>query len=207
MSLGMDVLDLTTASRATISESTRRSVLPNRTIREEAAAIVSDVRDRGDTALLEYSTRFGGGPAGRHIAVAPKLIEDAGVDVDAGTGAALDAAIWNVRACHEPQRPIATTTSPGRGVTVERIWSPIERIGVYVPGGRAVAAAVAQILHTLLRYEFERRGKPTFERRGSGEIVSDDERRDVGKPKLAQTRRVQLRLRLQIGRASCRERV
>jgi len=138
MIVNIEVLDLHTASEATINNSTRRSALPDRTLRARAAAIVADIEGRGDEALHEYSERFGGGLSGDAVAVEPALIDDAARNLDTKTAKALDTAISNVRTCHEPQRPIATRTTPSCGVTVERVWTPIERVGVYVPGGRAV---------------------------------------------------------------------
>lgn len=137
MSIDIEVLDLATASRTAIADSTRRSALPDRALRMKAAAIVANIEERGDEALTEYSEQFGGGLRNGAPTVDPSLIDGAARDLDADTARALDTAISNVRACHEPQRPIATRTTPGNGVTVERVWTPIERVGVYVPGGRA----------------------------------------------------------------------
>ena len=138
MSLNIRVLDLSSASADEIRASTRRSVVPDPGIRAKAADIVSDVRARGDAALSEYAKRFGGGLADGGVVVPPELIEEAAASIDAMTSRSLDIAIQNVRTCHEVQRPLRTATSPVGGVTVERVWSPIERVGVYVPGGRAI---------------------------------------------------------------------
>jgi histidinol dehydrogenase len=138
MSLSIQVLDLNAASADEIRASTRRSVVPDPSIRAKAANIVSDVRTRGDVALAQYATQFGGGLPSGGIVVPPEMIEAAADSIDAEMSRALDSVIQNVRTCHDVQRPSRTTTSPVEGVTVERVWSPIERVGVYVPGGRAV---------------------------------------------------------------------
>jgi histidinol dehydrogenase len=137
MSINISTIDLTTASRATISDSTRRSAVPDRSLRERAAAIVSDVELRGDSALIEYTERFGGGLDNGQVVVDPAVIDAALDDLDARSAEALDSAIRSVRICHEAQLPTPTETTPTAGVLVERMWSPIDRIGVYVPGGRA----------------------------------------------------------------------
>jgi histidinol dehydrogenase len=136
MSVTIAELDLATAPHPLIEASTQRSVLPDRTLRDRATTIVDDVRSRGDAALVEYGERFGGGLKDGSIVVDQDLIATATIDADTAT--ALDAAIANVRSCHEQLRPVATTIDPVAGVTVERAWSPIERVGVYVPGGRAI---------------------------------------------------------------------
>jgi histidinol dehydrogenase len=99
--------------------------------------IVSDVRDRGNVALIEYGDRLGGSLADRSLVVAPAQIEAASLTLRGDTATALDAAISNVQICHEQQRPSAMTSTPQDGVTVERVWNPVDRVGVYVPGGRA----------------------------------------------------------------------
>ena len=138
MSLNIRRLDLTEADAETVNNSTRRSALPDAGVRRAASDIVTDVSDRGDTALREYSRRFGGALAdGTHrvpvdvIKASPSLLDRELID-------ALDRAIWNVRSCHQTQIPKGTTTVQGTGVTVERVWTPLRRVGVYVPGGRAV---------------------------------------------------------------------
>lgn len=138
MSISIATLDLATASTSAIQDSTQRSVLPDRSLRSRAAAIVADVCDRGDRALIEYGEQFGGSPAGGSIAVDPELIRASADEIDRDTSAAIDAAITNLRACHEPQMPSSVISNPVDGVTVERAWNPIERVGVYVPGGRAI---------------------------------------------------------------------
>ena len=137
MSINISTIDLTTASRTTIRDSTRRSAVPDPSLRERAAAIVSDVGLRGDSALIEYTERFGGGLSNGHIAVDPAVIDAALDDLDTRSADALDGAIANVRICHDAQLPTPTETTPTVGVLVERVWSPIDRVGVYVPGGRA----------------------------------------------------------------------
>lgn len=134
----MNRLVLSTADRSTISRSITRSALPNHDVKRQAASIVSDVALRGDEALHDYSNQFGGGLGDGSIKVAIKAIEDAGVGLREDLRTAMDIAIRNVTACHQVQLPTSTTTSPGAGITVERVWSPLRRVGVYVPGARAV---------------------------------------------------------------------
>ncbi len=138
MTITMNRLDLSTADAPTISASTTRSALPDPDVRQQAAGIVSDVALQGDDAVTDYSNRFGGGLSDGTIEVSPGAIEDAQAELSEDVRVAMEAAIRNVRACHEVQLPTATTTSPDTGVTVERVWTPLRRVGVYVPGGRAV---------------------------------------------------------------------
>jgi len=134
----MNRLDLSIADKLAISRSISRSALPNHDVRRQAASIVSDVARRGDEALHDYSNQFGGGPGDGSIKVAIEAIEDAGVGLSEDLRTAMETAIRNVRACHQVQLPTSTSTSPGAGITVERVWTPLRRVGVYVPGARAV---------------------------------------------------------------------
>jgi histidinol dehydrogenase len=138
MSLNIQVLDLATAPDDAIAGAIQRSAIPDPIVQTKASAIVNDIRARGDLALAEYATRFGGGLTSGDVMVEPAIIEAAGREVDELIARALDTAIRNVHACHEPQRPTSTRTTPSDGVTVERVWTPVSRVGVYVPGGRAV---------------------------------------------------------------------
>lgn len=138
MTITMNRLDLSTADASTISRSTTRSALPDPDVRQQAASIVSDVARRGDEALRDYSNQFGGGLRDGSIRVSIKAIEDAGAGLSEDIRTAIEIAIRNVRACHQVQLPMSTTTFRGTGITVERVWTPLRRVGVYVPGGRAV---------------------------------------------------------------------
>jgi histidinol dehydrogenase len=137
MSISIAELDVATAPGSEIQESIHRSVLPDLSLRSRAAAIVADVRDRGDDALIEHGRQCGGSLADGSLVVNSELILAAADELDRDTSAAIDAAISNVRSCHEPQMPSAVISNPVDGVTVERVWHPIDRVGVYVPGGRA----------------------------------------------------------------------
>ena len=130
--ISLDSLDAT--ERAALVE---RSAVPDPEIRLRAAGVVADVRRRGDDALTEYAERFDGVPAGRAIRVAAVEMKEALEGIDPALRASLETAIANVRAVHEPQRPRDAMVEPESGVVVERRWSPLRRVGVYVPGGRA----------------------------------------------------------------------
>jgi histidinol dehydrogenase len=115
----------------------RRSAVPDPDIRLRAAEVVADVRKRGDAALSEYTERFDGTPVGASLRVSAVAIKEALEALEPDLRAALETAIANVRAVHEPQRPVDGVVESVPGVRVERRWTPLQRVGVYVPGGRA----------------------------------------------------------------------
>ena len=114
-----------------------------------AGEIVAVVRARGDEAVLEWSERLDGErPAS--LRVPPEEI--AAAEAPPAFLAALRRLADAVRAFHEPQRPLDTSTSPYPGVQAARRFVPVRSVGVYAPGGRAsypsslVMAAVTQRL-------------------------------------------------------------
>jgi histidinol dehydrogenase len=115
----------------------RRGAVPDPGVRDAVRSILADVRNRGDDAVREANGRFGGGlPDGRLVLGADDLraARDA---LPATVRTALEQASANVRRFAEPQRPETTRTTIAPGVEVERRWEPIDRVGCYVPGGRA----------------------------------------------------------------------
>jgi histidinol dehydrogenase len=96
--------------------------------------IVADVRDRGDAALLEWTTRFDG-PRPHGLRVSEDRIAAASVEDDVLE--ALRAMIDAVRRFSEAQRPRDTSVEAAPGIVSERRWLPLDAVGVCVPSGRA----------------------------------------------------------------------
>jgi histidinol dehydrogenase len=99
--------------------------------------IVDAVAERGARAALEYGESFDGvRPA--QVRVPAADLDRAMDELDADVGAALGVAIERARAVHADQRRTDTTTTLAPGATVTERWVPVERVGLYVPGGNAV---------------------------------------------------------------------
>jgi histidinol dehydrogenase len=106
------------------------------------AAIIAEVRARGDAALADYTRRFDGVvPAALAVDAAEFAAAEAALPPAAH--AAIDRAIGNVRRFHEAQRapPLAVDTAPG--VRCERFEVPIAAVGLYVPAGSAPLPSAA----------------------------------------------------------------
>jgi histidinol dehydrogenase len=99
--------------------------------------IVDDVAARGAEAALEYGEKFDGVRAAT-VRVPAAVLARALADLDADVRAALEVAIARTRAVHADQRRTDTTTELAPGATVTERWVPVERVGLYVPGGNAV---------------------------------------------------------------------
>lgn len=99
--------------------------------------IVDDVAARGAPAALEYGEKFDGvRPATVRVPAAD--LEAALAGLDPQVRSALEVAIERTRAVHADQRRTDTTTLFDNGAAVTERWVPVERVGLYVPGGNAV---------------------------------------------------------------------
>ncbi len=116
----------------------RRGAVPDPAVRETARATLATIRDGGDAAVRAANTGVGGGrPDGRLVLDADEL-RQARDSLAPRIRRALDQAIANVRRFAETQRPVAsTTTIIAPGIAIERRWTPLARVGAYVPGGSA----------------------------------------------------------------------
>jgi len=114
-------------------------------IHERVREIVSDVRARGDSALLEFTRRFDG-VALASIEVSTAEFAAAETALDTEQRRAIDRAIANVRLFHEAQvgAPLRVETAPG--VVCERQFRPIDAVGLYVPAGVAPLPSAAIML-------------------------------------------------------------
>lgn len=102
-----------------------------------AARIVGDVAERGEQALREQATRFDG-VTGHDIRVPASHLDEALAKLDPAVRAALEEAIARVRHASAAQVPPSVVTEIAPGARVEQRWRPVQRVGVYVPGGKAV---------------------------------------------------------------------
>ena len=127
---------------ADLSVARLRTTLPRGGVDVDAVVptvrpIVDDVMARGAVAALEYGQSFDGVRPDAVRVPAEKLDEALRL-LDADVRAALEVAIERTRVVHADQRRTETTTTLGPGAVVTERWVPVERVGLYVPGGNAV---------------------------------------------------------------------
>ena len=101
------------------------------------APIIEQVRHGGEQTLLDLAERFDGvrPPA---LRVPAEALEAALAGLDPRVRAALEESIRRARLVHDAQHPQDSTVELGEGAVVENHWIPVGRVGLYVPGGRAV---------------------------------------------------------------------
>ena len=104
---------------------------------DKVAPLVHRVRHEGAAAALDYGEQFDGvRPA--HLRVPQAELEKAASELDPQVRQAIEVSIERVRKVHAEQKPAAHTTELAPGATVTEVFRPIERVGLYVPGGKAV---------------------------------------------------------------------
>ena len=111
-------------------------------IEERVAAILADVRARGDAAVLEYTARFDGVQAASMGALQLKADELAAAfdSLPTEQRQALQAAAGRIRRYHEWQKTQGGETATYRdedGTLLGQKVTPLARVGIYVPGGKA----------------------------------------------------------------------
>jgi len=104
-----------------------------------AAGIIDDVRLRGDTALLEYSTRFDrlSVTSISELEITRETLNQALADLDAQTREALETAASRIELFHQRQKAVSWQFMDDDGSTLGQQIQALDRVGIYVPGGKA----------------------------------------------------------------------
>ncbi|MEN9834514.1 MAG: hypothetical protein RL011_707, partial [Pseudomonadota bacterium] len=114
----------------------RPAVSQSQDIGRRVAAIVDDVRIGGDQALRKYTLELDG-YSGDSLAVTEDEWERALTKVSAAEWAALKRAADQIRRFHAAEMPQPLRVEVSPGIVCQRLWRPIERVGLYVPAGTA----------------------------------------------------------------------
>ncbi|MDC3426211.1 histidinol dehydrogenase [Aquibacillus sp. 3ASR75-11] len=101
-----------------------------------AKRILDDIRENGDEALKKYVQQFDG-TVPSNWEVTKEERKQAWDDVDPKTIAALQKAADNIRQFHQKQLPTSRTMELSDQIQSGQLYRPIERVGIYVPGGTA----------------------------------------------------------------------
>jgi histidinol dehydrogenase len=111
----------------------------DRRVDAAAAAIVDDVRARGDAALLEHTNRFDrtNSPSVAALEIPAAEMRAALEALPVEDRAALEAAARRVHAFHEKQRGESWSLTEDDGTVLGQRVTPLDSVGVYVPGGLA----------------------------------------------------------------------
>jgi len=106
-------------------------------VARDVAAILADVRARGDAALAAYTARFDGHDLGEDWRISAQTCREAFDALDPALRAALELAAERIRAYHAAQLPEDRDYLDAAGVRLGAKWRAVDGAGLYVPGGRA----------------------------------------------------------------------
>jgi len=98
---------------------------------EVAKNIISEVKTLGDEAIFQYTEQFDGVRLDELSSTADRM------DCDDDTLNAIKQAITNIRMYHQAIKPQTISCKTAEGVELEKVYKPIKRVGLYVPGGSA----------------------------------------------------------------------
>lgn len=106
---------------------------------EKVDAIISDVKERGDQAIFDYTKQFDGADlCADNLLVTEDEIKEAYEQVDEELIQVIRKAIKNIKEFHEKQKQNSWFETRTEGVMLGQKVTPMESCGVYVPGGKAV---------------------------------------------------------------------
>lgn len=101
--------------------------------------ILTQVRNRRNEAIFEYTKQFDGADiCADNVLVTEQEIEEAYREVDPKLLEVIRKALVNIRSYHEKQRQFSWFDSEDSGIILGQKITPLKRVGVYVPGGKAV---------------------------------------------------------------------
>ena len=115
-----------------------RSSKPDPDLIATVQSILNDVRSRGDTALVEYTNKFDQREICiTDIEISAVRLEEALNGINKDLHQALEISVERIRAYHERQKQDSWQYTDKDGNTLGQQITPLERVGVYVPGGKA----------------------------------------------------------------------
>lgn len=130
-----------------LSEDTKKDILENLLKRSpnsygkfeaSVAAILADVKEKGDEAVFDYTKRFDGADINAaNIVVTKEEIDEAYSLVDEQLVEVIRKAFVNIREYHAKQKQYSWFDSTPNGTILGQKVTPLNRVGVYVPGGKA----------------------------------------------------------------------
>jgi histidinol dehydrogenase len=104
---------------------------------EKVRPICEAVHHRGDAALIDFAEKFDGVRL-ESVRVPAAALDKALEELDPAVRAALEESIRRARLVHREQRRTTRTTQVVPGGSVTEKWVPVDRVGLYAPGGRSV---------------------------------------------------------------------
>jgi histidinol dehydrogenase len=141
---GMKIFTHRDAGYATFVKKLRRRAIPEDSVRDLVSAIIAKVAAEGDQALIELTDRFDGAKLSRKaLFVSEKEFAEAEAGVTAATRDAVRRSLANIHAFAKRSMRKDWSGKNAEGATVGERFTPFDRVGVYVPGGKAPLVSTA----------------------------------------------------------------
>lgn len=136
--LPMKLLSHSDPAYATFVKRLKRRALPDPGVRDLVADIIAEVSAKGDAALVEFTKRFDGATLGpKNLFVTEEEFETAARATKATTRRAISRTLKNITAFAKHSLRKDWSYRNAEGAIVGERFTPFERVGVYVPGGKA----------------------------------------------------------------------
>ena len=140
----MKILSHTDRGYATFVRKLKRRAIPGDDVRELVGEIVADVSRRGDTAVLEYTCKFDNAElTPRTMKVDAGELAAARGTVTAATRKAVAASLANIHRFAKRSMRKDWSAKNAQGAETGERFTPFDRVGVYVPGGKAPLVSTA----------------------------------------------------------------
>jgi histidinol dehydrogenase len=123
----------------------QRSATDIQRVLPQVQAIMEEVRQRGDAAVREFSARFDRVVC-EDFRVSAAELETAFQQVEPALLESLERARTNLEQFHRQQLPQETVHEIQPGVRTGRLWRPIDKVGLYAPGGKAAYPSTVLML-------------------------------------------------------------
>ena len=124
-------------ARSDVNELVPRATVDVNRALESVNEIIADVAARGADAIVDATLKFDGIDP-NPIRVSQAEIDAAVANLDSDLRAAIEVAIERVRKVSRANLPKPTTVELAQGARVHQRWQPVDSVGLYVPGGKAV---------------------------------------------------------------------
>ncbi len=148
----MKFIDATTREGRKALKPFDRRAEPDAGTRDTVAAVLADVRARGDAAVIEYTLRFDRARlTPKQLAVPADALAEAWKSLPGATRRLLRAAHRNVAAFAKAGLRQSWTRRNDQGAEVGEVYRGFERVGLYVPGGTAPLVSTVLMTVTLAR--------------------------------------------------------
>ena len=141
----IEIYELEKMTKTELEKIVQRSVTDTSEVEDNVAEIIDNVRKNGDTALKQYTKQFDGVEV-KDLKVTEEEFEEAFENIDPELLARIKDQIKWSSCYHRNQLSKTWQTELEKGVTAGQKKTPIESVGLYVPGGRATYPTVMQIL-------------------------------------------------------------